>query len=288
LSVFVPRRRHLFEFSDLPGWPNLFRSLATDYLLTVAEVFRPFSPKLGSMRSAMDAVATDRIVDLCSGAGGPWPHLAREFVDKRGKPICLWLTDRFPNTSAQKLLATTAGATYVQEPVDARCVPPRLEGLRTLFNGFHHFRPNEARQILQDAVDSGQPIAVFEMLQRSWVYFAYMLLTPILVWIATPKIRPVCFSRLLWTYLIPIIPLCLLWDCLVSVLRCYTVKELSDMTASLEGRAYHWEVGSYRRAALPVTYLIGYPLPAAPTVEVPPPVPTETRSPDSADQNRRP
>jgi hypothetical protein len=237
--------------------------LATDYLLAVEETFHPFSPRLGILLRAMDAVATDQVVDLCSGTGGPWPHLAMEVAALRGEPISLYLTDKYPDRRAEQRLAAIPGATYLQEAVDARHVPTWLKGLRTLFNGFHHFRPDEARQILLDAVRCGQPVAVFEMLQRSWGYFVYLLLTPLLVWLVTPKIRPVRLSRLLWTYLIPVLPICLLWDSVVSVLRCYTPRELSAMTEGLHGRPYHWEVGAYWRGAVPVTYLVGYPIPGS-------------------------
>jgi hypothetical protein len=136
-----------------------------------------------------------------------------------------------------------------------------LVGLRTLFNGFHHFPPDGARQILRDAVSSGQPIAVFEMLERSWPYLAFQLLAPLLVMIITPKMRPFRLSRILLTFVIPVIPLCMLWDSLVSVLRCYTAQELLAMAAGLEGERYVWDAGTYRRGVLPVTYLVGYPGP---------------------------
>ena len=207
----------------------------------------------------MDAAAADQIVDLCSGVGGPWPHLALEMAQHRGHPIQLSLSDKYHVPRVESALAAIPGVRYVKESVDARRVPPRLVGMRTLFNGFHHFRPDEARQILQDAVHRGQPIAVFEMLERSWSNFAFLLLTPFLVLIITPKIRPIRLSRLLLTFVIPVIPLCLLWDTLVSVLRCYTTKELLAMVEGLQGREYVWEAGQYRRRAVPVTYLVGYP-----------------------------
>lgn len=253
------KRRQLFEFSDLPRWPKLFRSLATDYLLAVAERFRPFTPKLDAVARAMEAVGTDRVVDLCSGTGGPWPHLGPELARILGRPISLILTDRYPHPEAEHRLKNIIGASYFSHSVDARHVPPQLAGMRTLYNGFHHFEPDQARQILQDAVDSRQPIAVFEMLERTRPYFAYLLLTPLLVLILTPKIRPIRLSRLVWSFLIPVVPFTLLWDSLVSVLRCYTPEELTAMTDSLGGEDYVWEIGTYRSSGLPVTYLVGHP-----------------------------
>ena len=259
----LAKRFQLFEFSDQPWWPRLLRSYSVDYLLAVAERFRPFSPKIDSLLGAMNAVGTSQIVDLCSGVGGPWPHLATEIAQRRGESVRLLLSDKFPDPHPERVLACIPNAHYERESVDARHVPARLTGLRTLFNGFHHFPPEQARQILQDAVRNGQPIAVFEMLERTWSYFAFLLLTPLLVMLLTPKIRPFKLSRLLLTFILPVIPLCMLWDSLVSALRCYTVTELGAMVDGLEGRRYVWESGTYRRGSLPVTYLVGHPDPSA-------------------------
>jgi len=259
--VLLTRRHQLFEFSDLPGWPGVFRTYALDYLRAVAERYHPFSPKIDVLLRAMDVGGTDQIVDLASGVGGPWSHLAAEMAGRRGKSIRLLLSDKYPPLNVESELAAIPGASYVRESVDARHVPTGLVGLRTLVNGFHHFPPDEARQILQDAVRNGQPIAVFEMLERSWSYLAFLLLTPLLVMLMTPIIRPFRLSRILLTFAIPVIPLCMLWDSLVSALRCYTAQELLAMASGLEGERYEWDVGTYRCGVLPVTYLVGYPSP---------------------------
>ncbi len=257
--MVLTKRCQLFEFSDLPWWPDMLRTYSLDYLLAVAARFRPFSPKIDLILKAMDAVGTDRIVDLCSGVGGPWPHLAVDIAKQRGEPVRLSLSDMFPDPRLEPVIASIPGATYERESVDARNVPPRLTGMRTIFNGFHHFQPDEARQILQDAVRNGQPIAVFEMVERTWSYSAFLLLTPLLVSLVTLKIRPFRLSRLLLTFVLPVIPLCMLWDSLVSALRCYTVAELQAMVEGLEGQDYVWEAGTYRQGMLPVTYIVGYP-----------------------------
>ena len=143
--------------------------------------------------------------------------------------------------------------------LDARHVPRRLRGVRTLFNGLHHFRPNDAQAILQDAVAQGQPIAVFELLQRNWPTLLQALFLPISILIITPLVRPMTWSRLLLTYVIPVASLLMLWDGVVSVLRCYRPEELRAMAAELDGPTYRWEAGSYWRRGAPVTYIVGYP-----------------------------
>ena len=74
------------------------------------------------------------------------------------------LTDRYPHPEAvqQSGNASDPSIEYLAEPVDAVKVPPHLKGMRTLFEGFHHFRPEQAQAILQDAVEKRAAIGVFE------------------------------------------------------------------------------------------------------------------------------
>ena len=36
-----------------------------------------------------------------------------------------------------------------------------------MFNSFHHFRPAEAKTVLRDAAEAGQPIGIFEIPERA-------------------------------------------------------------------------------------------------------------------------
>jgi hypothetical protein len=150
---------------------------------------------------------------------------------------------------------------YHPTPVDAVAVPETLTGIRTLINGFHHFPPDSARAILQDAVTRRAPIVILETLQRSRRNVASMVAIPLVVLGLTPRIRPLSLQRLALTYLVPLAPALIAWDSAVSIMRCYTPGELLAMANSLEGPRYVWEAGSYRYRAMPVTYLIGYPAP---------------------------
>ena len=253
-------RRHLFEFHELPACPAAARQLVTGFLEAITALFRPYSPRIDLLVRAMRSTGAGRFVDLCSGNGGPWFHLAREIEEEAGQPVSVLLTDKFPSREAQARAESAGGLTYLSDSVDARCVPEHLRGVRTLFNGLHHFQPEDARAVLRDAVAKGQPIAVFELLQRNWLTLLHALFLPISVLVFTPLARPLTCWRLLMTYVIPVASLLLLWDGAVSVLRCYRPEELRTMTGGLGGRPYCWESGSYWHLGAPVTYLVGHPM----------------------------
>lgn len=254
------RRRQLFEFTDLSGCPQWMRALVTGYLQALLNLTEPFSARLTLMLEALNHAGPDptRIVDLCSGRGGPWAHLATQLTRLARRPLSIILTDKFPSKTARRVVSLD-GIEYAPASVDANAVPASLSGLRTIFNGFHHFPPQRARAILKDAVDQRQPIVIFEMLHRSWLVVAIILTTPILVWAITPLIRPVSASRLLLTYVIPVAPLVIWWDSLVSALRCYTPAEMLAMADTADATGYTWHSGSYLHWGVPVSYLVGYP-----------------------------
>jgi hypothetical protein len=136
-----------------------------------------------------------------------------------------------------------------------------LQGFRTLFTCFHHFRPDTAREILADAVRQRHGIGVFEATERRLSAILGMLLTPLVVLLVTPAIRPFRWSRLFWTYLVPLVPLIVLFDGIVSCLRTYTPEELRSMVRDLGETEYEWEIGREPVPHSPsgVTYLIGWP-----------------------------
>ena len=145
-------------------------------------------------------------------------------------------------------------------PVDAKAVPPELTGFRTLFNAFHHFRPADAAAVLRDAVRAGQPIGVFEVMDRTVAgVLPVVLLVPLIVLLATPFVRPFRWDRLVLTYLVPLVPLTCWWDGLVSALRAYTPAELEALGREA-GPGYMWRAGRVPLSGGSpgrLTYLIG-------------------------------
>ena len=259
-------RLHLFEIEDQPWCPAIVRDLATDYLhfvQTTVSLHRTITPFI---REALDASGATHIIDLCAGGSGPLPAVIAE-LGKSGINASATLTDLFPNITAFERVADASNGTigYVRTPVDARAVPRNLTGLRTLFNGFHHFKPEAARAILLDAANAGQPIAIFEASRRTFkTILPAIVLLPLFVWIATPFMRPFLWKRLLFTYLLPCVPLICLWDGVVSQLRAYTAEELTELGAPAAHKMY-WRSGYTPMVTSPglLTYLVGWPLATA-------------------------
>jgi hypothetical protein len=257
------RRIHFIELHEQPWFPSSLRDEITDALQVGVNLLRAYAPIAPLLRSVLDHTRDRSIVDMCSGGGGPWLDLSRRLRRDAQTSFQIWLTDKYPNLTAFQNFRTTSEnhIGFYPDSVDAMNVPPKLKGFRTMFSSFHHFRPEEARAVLQNAVDASQSIAIFEITRRAPSTIGLMFLWALTPLIFTPMIRPFRWSRSLCTYVIPIIPLVLLFDGVVSCLRTYRPQELREITAKLTATEYRWELGEHSGAPGrgPITYLIGYP-----------------------------
>jgi hypothetical protein len=252
-------RVHLFEFEDQPWFPRLIRSYMQDHLTFMGNLSGPayqtFAEKL---KTAMERMKQDTLLDLCSGSGGPARTVVR-LLRAQGFEAHARLSDLFPNVAAYQQLEKESGGILrgISAPVDAAHVPAELDGFRLIANGFHHFHPSLAKQVLADAVAKRQGIAVIEMVNRSLFAFIGVFIGTIMVFLSAPFLKPFRLSRLVLTYLIPLVPLFLLWDGIVSCLRVYAPDELKSLVTQIDAPGYEWDIGTTRAGPGVATYLTG-------------------------------
>ncbi len=113
-------------------------------------------------------------------------------------------------------------------PVDARHLPEELDGVRTLFDGFHHFAPSDARALLRDASERKIPIVIAEGVERSFMCAPDAVSHPLRPARYAAR-EAVLVDAPFLTYLVPLVPLFVLFDGLVSCMRAYTERELHDL-----------------------------------------------------------
>ncbi|MCP4805516.1 MAG: glycosyltransferase family 1 protein [Proteobacteria bacterium] len=250
------KRAHLFEFGDQDWFPPLLRDAGTAYISRVVELTDMMKGALPGLTKALASTSSNQIIDLCSGAAGPAALMQKE-LREAGHDVTVTCTDKFPNRTA----LTASGLAFETEPVDVMRVPQHLHGVRTLFNAFHHFQPAEARRILEDAVRSGQPIAIYEFVGRD----AIQLLGLPGIWLGVclllPTVRPYNWLWAPLTYMLPLIPASIVWDGFASCMRVYDPDELRELTEGLD--SYDWDIGRFKMPKTPGhgTYLVGTPKP---------------------------
>ncbi len=254
------KRIHAFEIHDQSWCPAVFRNQLTEFIQFCTIAFRIYDGIIPLFEKVLLKTNSKQVIDLCSGSSGPWLHLSENTSD-----VKVVLTDKYPNPkSFERISAKSNGKiSYVSESVDATDVPMNLKGMRTIFSGLHHFRPDMVKEILQDAASRRKAIGVFDFAQRN----LYSMLTgpigyPLLVFLLTPFVKPLKLSRLFWTYIFPVAPFVAMWDGVISNLRAYSILELEELVNSIDSKDYKWEIG-VEKAPMPgmqITYLLGYPI----------------------------
>ena len=254
----------LFEFEDKTWLPAIIREGMTDYLrfiLNSGNFYEPASPLIMQLLQQTSAI---QVIDLCSGGGGTIEQIQKNLQQQYQQEVKFVLTDKFPNINAYQFIQNNTGGKvdYIALPVDAAKVDPSLKGVRTIFSAFHHFDKATAREVIQNAVDDKQAIGVFDGGDKNiFIILAIIILHPIIIILCTPFFRPFKWSRLLFTYIIPLIPLFTVWDGIVSIARLYTPQQLLDIANSVDSTGYCCTAGKVKnKYGMKITYLMGYPV----------------------------
>jgi hypothetical protein len=261
----VKIRLQLFEFEDLPWFPDVVRAGMMDYLRFMISHLGIYQPIVPLLHKALLATKQRQIVELGAGAGGGTQGVAyalRQLPAMEHTHVTL--TDLYPQPAAWQLVARSSQGHigYEPAPVDALAVPASLTGFRAIFSAFHHFAPLAAEAMLADAVRQKAGIGVFEGAGKHWheILLAWTVL-PVLQLLATPFMRPFRLSRLFFTYLVPLVPLCTIWDGTVSILRMYPPDQLLALAQRADpAGSFEWQAGKVRHwSGSQVTYLLGWP-----------------------------
>ncbi len=256
------RRIELFEFADQKWFPEYFRNEITASLLRCQENLKVYDNIVRKLGNLLNRLGEKKIVDVCAGRGSFY-HVASRLGF--AKQFDIYLTDKYPNWEGFHCIGEfpEEKVHLVEQSVDALAIPKELKGFRTFFASYHHFPPDQAAKILDDAVRSGEGIAIFEMTRRSLRFITIMSIVPFILLLRTPFIKPRSWRRVFFTYLIPMIPLIEFFDGIVSGLRTYSIIEMNELIATLgeKQHEYIWETGVDDSGLLGVgvSYLIGYP-----------------------------
>lgn len=251
-------RIHLFEFEDQQWLPEFIRNYMTDFLQFLSNKTAMYKGIVPIIEKGLKESQTNQIIDLASGGGGGLIWLNTE-LRQNNPDLKILLTDYFPNIPAFEHTQKQAdNFDFVKMSVDARNVPENLKGLRTQFLSFHHFKSKDAKQILQNAIDTNSSIAIFEGQERSFQSIMAMIFSPFSVLVTAPFIRPFHIGRIIFTYLIPIVPVLILWDGVVSSLRTYSVEEMNTLVSNLNNKEnFNWEIDRVKSGPTKILYLLG-------------------------------
>jgi len=256
-------RLHLFEFEDLSWFPNMIRASMVDYLKFLFGNLNFYKPITPLIVQGLDKSGQNKILDLCSGGGGGIVQVQKNLKELTNNHFKITLSDKFPNIAAFRHIeeVTQGKIDFIERPLDAKNVSKGTERLLTMFSAIHHFQPSQVKEIINNAINNKNPIAIFDGGDKNLLpILAILLIHPIILFTCTPFFKPFKISRLLFTYIIPLIPIFTIWDGLVSILRLYNPNDLKRLVKEIDSTTYHWEIGKAKhKLGFRILYLLGYP-----------------------------
>ncbi|KAF2219783.1 hypothetical protein BDZ85DRAFT_304374 [Elsinoe ampelina] len=261
-------RLHLFEIEDQPWCPHFLRvhsHTALRRMWSTSNTARgtPASQAchlLLSLLAGPRIASTFTFIDACAGSGGPTPLLEREMnTVLRGagyKPVKFVLTDLWPDVEAwEGIKAGSEHVDFVREPVNAmegkRIVGKEGRECRVFNLCFHHFMDEEGGRVLKGAVEGGEAFMIFEMTHRtlpSLLNTTIVILSCLLTTVVDYWWSPM---HLVFTYLIPVVPLFYMVDGYVSCTRGRTAEETwALLRKQTDVDLDDWELSSGEQTAL--------------------------------------
>lgn len=224
------------EIHELTFCPHSLRCMLTDVLAEFSRRSKIYYPANLLIERAMKKGAFTKLRDFCSGGGlflaSLEDYLRETMIDDTKISVC----DKFPNIEAFEKLSKLSGGriSYDHDPVDINAPSDKGPEFRTAFSATHHFEPEEIEKTIRRAVGDKCGIGFFDYVVFDWIQTPMRLvLTFPMVWFITLFIRPLTWRRLLFTYVIPAVPMLTFIDALISHMKGYSVKDLSKIAASL-------------------------------------------------------
>lgn len=257
------KRIHLFEFEDFNWFPGWIRIRMTRMLNLMHKLVKTEEKLTSLITPLIDESKALNITDLCSGSGGPMiPVVEKLQEQEKYKNLTLTLTDLYPHHEIVKRFESNKKVNYSSQSVDVTKVNSEYKGLKTMICSFHHMTPENAKAILKAARDNKDTLLIYEISDNRHPLIANVftfIFNFINSFFITPFVRPMSWQQLVFTYLIPILPLGFAWDGAVSNARTYTLNDLDELLNGLEQDGYQWEKGIVD-GKLPSMYLIGKPV----------------------------
>ncbi len=258
------KRVSIFEFEDLSWFPNALRKPMTRYVAAVHRVMGTSESIADLLQQVIQKTGKKQVIDLCSGSGGPLPQVQEILKEKHGlSDVRIRMSDLYPNLETAAALNKEASSiSYLTTPLNATDVPKEQDGIRTMICSLHHMEPPIAQAILRNAKESNQPFLAFEISDNSIPLFIAWIAIPIgflMTLLITPFVRPMTWQQIVFTYIIPILPIFIAWDGGVSNMRTYTLEDMDILTQNLSDEDYQWEKGSIKGKGGNQLYLMGIP-----------------------------
>jgi hypothetical protein len=243
-------RLNLFEVHDLNWVPHLVRESVVEVLGTTMRWGKIVPAMSPAFKDFWDESHGADVLEMCSGSGETAALLFDTMTSPESPAIALRiiLSDLVarPQLWRSICLSRQDRLSFLPFNLDATAIPDSvlLDRSQLILNAFHHFPPEAARNVLKNACLHSRGIFIAENFGRSPLETISCGVFGIPATFANPWRTPrQRVLKFLLTFVLPVIPLAVVWDGLVSSLRVYTRENLMEMTRDLD--AFEWRHGIF-------------------------------------------
>ncbi len=209
------KRKQVTQIINLGMFPKLFKKLIAEFLSWFVLKVNASKPFLPVIEEILDKTQTKKVLNIEFNIGA-----GVETV----KPF---LKD---DITIESISVTKFNTTE--------------KGVYLFVNAFHQLQIFEAKKILHQIADSENPVVVVEGNNDNlWQIIGMTVFVPLTVLATAPFVKPFRISRIIFTYLIPILPIVIIIDGCISLLKLYNPSDLLELTASLNTKNYEWKAG---------------------------------------------
>lgn len=242
------------ELEDYDWFPKILRQFQVEAIGYFVHILGLYKPVVSKVNELIHAHHITHMVDLCSGSGLPSLYIHKQLSHK----VKLLLTDKYP----QAIPNLNQGITYLNTPVDVLSVTIQPNTLYTMYNAFHHFTYAQKQSIITHFASCNAVLVIVEIVQPTIQHaISVILASTVLQLIVAPCIKPFSWLRLLYTYIIPINIITVLYDGVISVCKSKSVHWYRNFFNIFTTNTYAISTNSIYIQGTPILVITAAPIP---------------------------
>ncbi len=209
------RRKQITQITNTSWCPKLFKKLVAEFLSWFVLKVNATKPFLPIINEVLKDFNTKNLINLDVGIGAGMeavlPFLGRD-ISVQSIPFSNFDTTR--------------------------------SGVYTFINAFHQLNKNEAEKSLKEIAQSGNPVVIVEGNNDSlWQIVGMTFFVPLTVLLTAPFVKPFRLSRIIFTYFIPVLPIIIVIDGCLALMKLYNPDDLRELVSNLDIPDYTWSIG---------------------------------------------
>jgi hypothetical protein len=226
------KRKQVFQFSYQRWYPAFLKRDMYEFMTWFVGKVNAAKPFLPVISEGLQHAPIKRIINVDSKIGAGF-ETVKELISEKPEVV---------NLPIEKFNVTN-------------------QGLYIFVNSFHKFKPESARNYLNEIAKSRNAVVVVEGNNDSlWQVVGMTVFVPLAVILSAPFVKPFRVTRLIFTYLIPILPVVTMLDGFLALFKLYNPDDLNELVSAIPEKNYVWKSAKADNGrGGKIMYLIGWP-----------------------------